>query len=79
MRFVVLVPAHDEQADVGDTLDSIKAQSRPADQIVVMCDNCTDRTAEIALEHGAYVMRSFQNTAKKAWALNRTLVGGSLA
>ncbi|KAB7785412.1 glycosyltransferase family 2 protein [Methylorubrum populi] len=52
----VLVPAHDEERDVGAALDSIRAQLRPGDRLVVVADNCTDRTADIAGQGGAEVV-----------------------
>lgn len=52
----VVVPAHDEERDLGAALDSIRAQLRPGDRLVVVADNCTDRTAEIAGQGGAEVV-----------------------
>jgi cellulose synthase/poly-beta-1,6-N-acetylglucosamine synthase-like glycosyltransferase len=49
----VLIPAHDEEAGIGRTLDSLRPQLRPGDRLVVVADNCTDRTAEVARSHGA--------------------------
>jgi cellulose synthase/poly-beta-1,6-N-acetylglucosamine synthase-like glycosyltransferase len=49
----VLIPAHDEEAGIGRTLDSVRPQLRPGDRLVVVADNCTDRTAEVARAHGA--------------------------
>jgi cellulose synthase/poly-beta-1,6-N-acetylglucosamine synthase-like glycosyltransferase len=47
-RVAVLVPAHDESAGLGDTLDDIKEQLQPGDRLLVVADNCTDDTAAIA-------------------------------
>lgn len=44
----VLVPAHNEEAVIANTLVSLKSTSLPHDKIVVIADNCTDATAEIA-------------------------------
>jgi cellulose synthase/poly-beta-1,6-N-acetylglucosamine synthase-like glycosyltransferase len=49
----VLIPAHDEETGIGRTLDSLRPQLRPGDRLVVVADNCTDRTAEVARSHGA--------------------------
>ena len=56
-RFAILVPARDEQASIGGTLAALRALAYPADrvQIVVLADNCTDRTAEVARTAGATV------------------------
>lgn len=49
-RFAVLVPAHDEEVLLGATLRSLQQQQYPRDrfQVVVIADNCSDRTSEIA-------------------------------
>ena len=52
-RLTVLIAAHNEEECIGATLDSILAQERHIDHIVVAADNCTDRTVEIALSRQA--------------------------
>ena len=54
---VALLPAHDEEGQIAATIESLLAQSRPPDGIVVVCDNCTDRTAEIAARPGVERLR----------------------
>lgn len=73
MNIVALIPAHNEATTIADTIVSVKAQTRPPDQIVVMCDNCTDRTGAIAVEHGVTAICSVNNTDRKAGALNQAL------
>src|SRR5687768_11031166 len=51
----VLIPAHNEQAVLGATLQSLVPQLNPGDRLVVVADNCTDATAEVALAHEAEV------------------------
>jgi poly-beta-1,6-N-acetyl-D-glucosamine synthase len=72
-RVVVLIPAHNEEASIGATLQSVAAQKLPADAVLVVADNCTDRTAIVAAQHGAEVMATEDNTGKKAGALNQAL------
>jgi hypothetical protein len=50
LRLLVLVPAHDEQAVLGATLTSVARAdyARSGLDVVVIADNCQDRTAEIA-------------------------------
>jgi cellulose synthase/poly-beta-1,6-N-acetylglucosamine synthase-like glycosyltransferase len=55
-RCAVLVPAHDEEAGVGPTIRAILPQLGPHDRLVVIADNCTDRTAEVARSLGAAVL-----------------------
>ncbi|MGY1734830.1 glycosyltransferase family 2 protein [Geodermatophilus sp. SYSU D00684] len=73
-RLVVLIPAHDEAATIGDTLDALQRQTRRPDRVVVVADNCTDDTARIARERGAEVYETVGNTDKKAGALNQAIV-----
>lgn len=71
----VLIPAHDEAASIGATLDSLALQEPPPDRVIVVADNCSDATADIAREHGAEVFETVDNTRKKAGALNQALAG----
>ena len=48
LRCTVLIPAHNEEAILGLTLTSLAEQSRPPDRVVVVADNCTDATVEVA-------------------------------
>ncbi len=52
----ILVPAHNESAVIGATLDSIRPQLAAADRLLVIADNCTDDTADIARARGADVL-----------------------
>ncbi len=72
-RVIVIIPAHDEAASIGRTLRSLYAQTRRPDKIIVVCDNCSDATAEVSARHGAHVMATVGNTARKAGALNQAL------
>jgi 1,2-diacylglycerol 3-beta-glucosyltransferase len=56
-RFVVLIPAHDEERLVGSTLDSLRELDYPPELVAVhvVADNCTDQTVAIAQAHGAQV------------------------
>lgn len=60
-RYAFVIAAKDEEAVIGQLLDSIKAQDYPAEKIsvFVVADNCTDATATVAAERGAIV---FQRT-----------------
>jgi biofilm PGA synthesis N-glycosyltransferase PgaC len=70
---MAVIPAHNEAASIGATLRSLRQQTRPPDEILVVCDNCTDDTAEIAASCGARVFVTVGNTARKAGALNQAL------
>lgn len=73
LRCTVLVPAHDEEAVIGATLRSLADQTRRPDRIIVIADNCTDATGDVARACGAEVVASVGNTEKKAGALNQLL------
>ncbi|MHA7619282.1 glycosyltransferase family 2 protein [Cellulosimicrobium cellulans] len=72
-RVVVVVPAHDEAAALPTTLASVRAQTRPADRVVVVSDRSTDGTVEVARRLGAEVVETVGNTGRKAGALNQAL------
>jgi cellulose synthase/poly-beta-1,6-N-acetylglucosamine synthase-like glycosyltransferase len=52
----VLMPAHDEEAGIADTIARLRPRLGPADRLLVVADNCTDRTAELARAAGAEVL-----------------------
>jgi cellulose synthase/poly-beta-1,6-N-acetylglucosamine synthase-like glycosyltransferase len=56
-RFVVLVPAHNEEAMIGTTLDSLAAQHYPAAlfAVHVVADNCSDETVAVTRGRGVEV------------------------
>ena len=69
----VIIPAHNEEAGIAPTLISLRAQTLIPDRVIVVADNCTDATEDIARAHGAEVVRTEGNTGKKAGALNFVL------
>jgi poly-beta-1,6-N-acetyl-D-glucosamine synthase len=72
-RVVVLVPAHNEASAIDATIASLRRQTRPPDRIIVVADNCTDDTEDLSLLHGAEVVATVANRARKAGALNQAL------
>ena len=72
-RVAVLIAARNEQAVIGELIDSIRAQDYPQHliDIVVGADNCSDRTAEITRERGARVFeRQDTEHVGKGYVLN---------
>ncbi len=55
-RFLVIVPAHNEEAVIRETLQALSSGIRAADTILVVADRCTDQTAEVARSHGVNVL-----------------------
>lgn len=72
-RVAVLIAARNEQAVIGELIDSIRAQDYPQQliDIIVGADNCTDRTAETARRRGARVFeRQDTEHVGKGYVLN---------
>lgn len=57
-RFCVLIPAHNEQAGLPATIEAARAFDYPKEKfrILVLADNCTDGTAQVAREAGVEVV-----------------------
>ena len=73
VTITVLIPAHNEEACIGATIASLQAQSEQPQRIVVVADNCTDATKQIALAAGVECFETVGNSQKKAGALNQAL------
>ena len=56
----VVIPTLNEERMLPGCLAALAAQTEPVDEIVVVDNNCTDRTAEIALAAGARVITESQ-------------------
>lgn len=72
-RFVIVVPAHNEEAGIARTLDGLdRLVWRPDHKrVLVIADNCTDRTAVIARQCGAEVLvRTDAERRGKGYALD---------
>jgi cellulose synthase/poly-beta-1,6-N-acetylglucosamine synthase-like glycosyltransferase len=67
---VVLIPAHNEELGLGATLAALAPELGPGDRVLVVADNCTDRTAEVARSYGVDVVeRSDTMRRGKGYAL----------
>lgn len=69
----VLIPAHNEEDKIAATLRSLQHHDDPPDRIIVVADNCSDSTVELARAAGVEVVATVNNTKKKAGALNQVL------
>src|SRR5206468_10022091 len=67
---VIVIPAHDEEAVIECTVRDVIRETGTAAPVLVVADNCTDRTAEIARVTGASVLeRSDLERRGKGFAL----------
>jgi cellulose synthase/poly-beta-1,6-N-acetylglucosamine synthase-like glycosyltransferase len=70
-KVVVIVPAHDEEAVVARTLAQLQQASKGRAQILVVADNCTDSTAQIARRFGIRVVERLDPARRgKGFALD---------
>lgn len=72
-KIAVVISARNESAVIGQLIESIHAQTYPAEliRIYVCADNCTDDTAEVARAAGATVFeRQNRNLVGKGYALD---------
>lgn len=72
-RFRFIVPAHDEQAGIAATVESLRGVDYPheAFDVQVVADNCSDATAERARAAGALVLeRQDREQRGKGYALH---------
>lgn len=53
-RFALIIPALNEEAAIGPTLEALRGAA--LDQLIVVDNGSTDRTAEVARAHGAEVV-----------------------
>lgn len=59
MRLVIQIPAWNEEQYIGDAIDALPRAVEGFDDVMVQVvdDGSTDRTAEVAAEHGAAIVR----------------------
>lgn len=73
VRILALIPAHNEAANLPETIPALQRQSRPPDRVLVVADNCDDDTVAVARSLGAEVFETTGNVDRKAGALNQAL------
>ncbi|RIK74265.1 MAG: hypothetical protein DCC67_16815 [Planctomycetota bacterium] len=79
-RFAILIPAHNEETSISASVASCLSQDYPAEKyfVLVIADNCTDRTAELARAAGAECLERFDRArsgkgAALAWGIPQAL------
>ena len=75
----VLIPAHNEEKIIQQTIESVFTQTRMPDQVIVISDNSSDNTVKIAQKmkeiygESLIIYETIDNKTKKAGALNQVL------
>lgn len=70
-RTAIVMPAHNEESGIAATLANVMAEAGENTRVLVVADNCTDATAEIAEQAGAEVIRRTDATRRgKGYALD---------
>jgi len=78
-RIVAIIPAHNEEKSIRDCLSGLADQLLPKNldmDVIVVADNCTDRTEEVAIRAGKEfnlnltVLTTENNKLRKVGALN---------
>ena len=66
--FTVAIPTHDRRETALLAIASVLQQSRPAAQVIVLCDGCTDGTAEAVRELREPTVRAVELTKGPGYA-----------
>ena len=73
-KITVIIPTHNEENQIVETLDSIFNQTMEVDRVITVCDNCTDNTVPILEKYENEKLEIFitkDNKGRKAGALNQ--------
>src|SRR5882724_14812 len=73
MKYVLITPAHNEEAFIHKTLDSMVAQTLLPERWVIVDDGSTDRTAEIAKNYAARLL--WIEVVRRPQRLDRSFAG----
>ena len=71
-RYAIIICAHNEETVVSNLIHSLQSMTYPKEffDIYTICDNCTDRTADVVRESGAIAMERFDEERRgKAFGL----------
>ena len=71
----VLIPAHNEEVVLAETLASLMPQITESNRVIVVADNCNDDTAKIARSFGAIVLERHDTQNRgKGFALDHGIL-----
>jgi glycosyltransferase involved in cell wall biosynthesis len=68
-KFSVVMPAHNEESVIGETIESLKDDIGQA-ELIICCNGCSDRTASVSRMANPHVIVLESNTPSKVGALN---------
>jgi cellulose synthase/poly-beta-1,6-N-acetylglucosamine synthase-like glycosyltransferase len=76
-RFLIVIPAHDEEAVIAKVVQSCLGVDYPRSlfTVLVIADNCSDRTAELARAADAQVIERFDESKKSKGHAIDDLIG----
>jgi 1,2-diacylglycerol 3-beta-glucosyltransferase len=81
--FAIVIPAHNEEDVISRVLESSAKLDYPKNsyKVFIIADNCSDRTAEVAVKNGAACLERYDKKHKGkgvalAWAFDRILPEG---
>jgi glycosyltransferase involved in cell wall biosynthesis len=77
MKISVVIPVHNTERYVAASIDSVLAQTRPPDEIIVVDDGSTDRTAAVLDTFGARIAVVRQAQSGSSAALNAGIARAS--
>ena len=70
MKISVVIPAYNAEKHIARAIDSVLAQTRPADEVIVIDDGSSDATAEVVRSYGDKIMFIQQENAGASVARN---------
>lgn len=70
MRIAAVIPCYNQAHYLGEAIESVLAQTRPADEVIVVDDGSTDETAQVAERYARMVRYVRQANAGLAAARN---------
>lgn len=70
LTLTVVVPSHNEERDLGETLDALMRQTVAPDRIIVVDDGSTDQTSQVAAQYPVEIVRNEKPLGNKARVVN---------
>ncbi|HDM92728.1 MAG TPA: glycosyltransferase family 2 protein [Candidatus Korarchaeota archaeon] len=74
----VIIPARDEEKNIGSCVESVLRQDYPRKEIIVVANGCRDHTAEIARSLGVEVLELEEASKPRALNIGASYAKGSL-